>query len=247
MRRIIFFVVVSFLINYNVVAQKRILIYTHNGEGYVHKNIAASVKAIMKLCDENGYKAEASDDPAVFEAKNLSDVDCIIFANSNNEAFDSQSQRTAFVDYTHRGGGFVGIHSASGSERQWPWFSAMLGGKFVRHPKLQEFTIKVIDQSHAATNFLGDTWAWEDECYYMNRLNPDIHVLLAADLTTVEDEKKSEYPGETFGDLFPLSWCHEFEGGRQFYTALGHKDAYYEDPKFLKHLLGGIQWALNEK
>jgi type 1 glutamine amidotransferase len=123
----------------------------------------------------------------------------------------------------------------------------MLGGRFVRHPPLQKFTIKVIDKTHPSTNFLDDTWKWEDECYYTNQLNPDINVLLAVDLTTIKDEKKAEYPGETFGNYFPLAWYHEFEGGRQFYTSLGHKSEYYKDEKFLKHLLGGIKWAMNEK
>jgi type 1 glutamine amidotransferase len=229
------------------IAPKRILIYTHNGKGYVHDNIAFSVQALTKLCKDNGYVVEASDDPSVFTREKLKNLHCIIFSNTNNEAFETEDQKQAFVDYTSGGGGFVGIHSASGSERQWPWFWAMLGGKFVRHPKLQPFTIKVIDKTHPSTKFLGDTWSWEDECYFTNQLNPDINVLLAVDLTTVEDEKKVDYPGTTFGNYFPLAWNHEFEGGRQFYTSLGHKAEYYQDEKFLKHLLGGIQWALKDK
>lgn len=227
--------------------QKNILIYTHNGKGYIHSNIATSVEALKKLCSENGYKVESSDDPSLFTETNLKRFNCIIFSNTNNEAFDTEEQKQAFVNYTHRGGGFVGIHSASGSERKWPWFAAMLGGRFVRHPELQKFTIKVIDKKHPATSFLPETWEWQDECYFTNNLNPDIHVLLAADLRTITDEKKVEYPGLTFGDYFPLSWCHEFEGGKQFYTSLGHKEDYYSDVTFLKHLLGGIQWAIGDK
>ncbi|HEX5169245.1 MAG TPA: ThuA domain-containing protein [Cyclobacteriaceae bacterium] len=232
---------------FSVVAQKKVLIYTHNGKGYVHENIAASVEALKKICRENGYEATATDDPSVFTKEKLAGVQCIIFSNTNNEAFDTEDQKQAFVSYIRSGGSFVGIHSASGSERQWPWFWAMLGGKFVRHPKFQPFTIKIIDPKHPATGFLGNTWQWEDECYFTNQLNPDIHVLLAADLTTIQDEKKVEYPGETFGNYFPLSWCHEFDGGRQFYTALGHDPKFYQDPTFLKHLLGGIKWAMNDR
>ncbi|NOT73914.1 MAG: ThuA domain-containing protein [Cyclobacteriaceae bacterium] len=227
-------------------AQKKILIYTKNGKGFVHDNISASVAALTKLCDANGYASQSTDDPSIFTTEQLKKFSCIIFANSNNEAFTSEEQRQAFVDYTHRGGSFVGIHSASGSERQWPWFWAMLGGKFVRHPKLQKFNIKVIDGNHPATKSLSNPWSWEDECYFINNLNPDIHVLLAADLTGIQDEEKKVYPGTTFGDFFPIAWCHEFEGGRQFYTSLGHKTEYYQDPMFLQHLLGGIKWALKE-
>jgi type 1 glutamine amidotransferase len=243
MRKLAFLLICIPLISTGQQAGK-ILVYTHNGKGYVHENIAASVAAWQTVCSELGYNMVSTDDPAYFTEGNLKDVQCIIFSNTNNEAFTEESQKSVFVDYIHRGGGFVGVHSASGSEREWPWFWAMQGGKFVRHPKLQQFTIKVIDQSHPATSFLGETWSWEDECYYTNQLNPDIHVLLAADLTTVEDDKKDEYPGTTFGNYFPLSWCHTFEGGRQFYTALGHKPSYYKDEKFLKHLRGGLQWVL---
>jgi type 1 glutamine amidotransferase len=229
-----------------MIAPKKVLIYTHNGKGYVHDNIATSVEALKKLCAKNGFESESTDDPAIFTEEKMKQFDCIIFSSSNNEAFDTEEQKQAFVNYIHRGGGFMGIHSASGSERQWPWFAAMLGGKFVRHPDLQKFTIKVVDKQHPATKFLGDTWEWEDECYFTNQLNPDIHVLLAVDLTTITDDKKGEYPGAVFGDYFPLSWCHEFEGGRQFYTALGHKKEYYQDEKFLKHLEEGMKWTMKK-
>src|SRR5688572_17629067 len=227
-------------------AQDKILIYTKNGKGYVHENISASVEALRKLASDNKLVAESSDQPTVFTAQNLKQYKCIIFSNTNNEAFDTEEQKQAFVDYIHGGGGFVGIHSASGSERQWPWYWAMLGGKFVRHPPLQKFTMKVINKTHASTKFLGDTWEWEDECYYTNQLNPDIRVLLAVDLNTISDEKKTEYPGQVFGTTFPLAWYHEFEGGRSFYTSLGHKAEYYKDEKYLRHLWGGIQWAMSK-
>ena len=118
----------------------------------------------------------------------------------------------------------------------------MVGGKFVRHPKFQPFDIAVVDHNHPSTDFLDRVWKWEDECYFMNHLNPDIHVLLAVDLRTIEDEGKAEYPGDTFGDYFPLAWIHSYDGGRQFFTALGHKIEHYSDPLFLKHLAGGILW-----
>jgi type 1 glutamine amidotransferase len=138
----------------------------------------------------------------------------------------------------------VGIHSACGSERTWPWFWANLGGRFVRHPALQKFDIKVIDPNHPSTRFLGPVWKWEDECYYLDNLNPDIHVLLAADLTTLKDDQRKVYPGEVFGQYFPLCWCHQFEGGRQWHTALGRQEAHYQDENFKKHLAAGIAWAM---
>ncbi len=243
----IFLLILVSLIGQNIWAQKRVLVYTHNGKGYVHENIAASVKALSEICREQGYEFISTDNPAIFNKKDISTFDCLVFSNTNNETFDTEEQKAVFKEYINGGGGFVGIHSACGSERQWPWFHEVLGSKFVRHPKLQPFDIKVLDKSHPATAHLEDIWHWEDEFYYMNNLNPDIKVLLAGDLSTVIDEKKGEFPGEIFGRYFPLAWYHTFDGGRQFYTSLGHKSEYYDIPAFRAHLLGGIKWAMDEK
>jgi type 1 glutamine amidotransferase len=230
--------------------EPQVLVYTRNhvtnGKGYVHDNIAASVAMIRQLAATNGFAVAASDDPAVFTPENLKKYRALIFSNSNNEAFENDRQREAFKSFIQGGGGFVGIHSASGSERQWPYYWSVVGGKFKRHPPLQKFRIEVLDAKHPATAHLGATWQWEDEFYYLDNLNPRMHVLLAGDLTTLKDADKNNYPGKTFGDLFPLAWCQEFDGGRQFYTALGHKIEYYNDPQFQRHVLGGILWVMRK-
>jgi len=226
------------------VAGKRILIYTKNGEGYVHENIEASVKAIQEICEAEGIESDASDDPSVFTPENLEQYDALFFSNSNNEGFDTQEQKRVFQEYCRSGKGFGALHSANATERQWPWYWALVGGKFVRHPPYQEFDVVVIDKNHPSTSPLPQRWHIEDECYYSNQLNPDIHVLLAADLTTVEDENKAEYPGDTFGNFFPLCWCHNFEGGRQWYSAIGHNPEFYSDELFRAHIKGGILWIL---
>jgi type 1 glutamine amidotransferase len=236
------------VISHTVIAvsdnQKRILIYTKNGEGYVHENIAASVAALEKICAEEGILTDVSDLPAVFTRANLERYEAIIFSNSNNEGFDTDEQRKAFQEFIRNGGGFMAIHSANATERDWPWYWALVGGKFLRHPPYQEFDVVLTDSTHPSTSHLPSRWTIHDECYYSYELNPDIHVLLCADLTTVVDEDRASYPGETFGQRFPLCWCHRFEGGRQWYTALGHDPEFYEDPLFVKHLRGGLRWVL---
>ena len=225
-------------------SKKRILLYTKNGEGYVHKNIPNSIAAIKKLGEAYNFEVDASEDPTVFTDENLKNYDALVFSNTNNEAFDNQSQRDALQNYIRSGGAFVGIHSASGSERDWPWFWQMLGGKFKRHPKYQEFDIKVMDNTHPSTAMLPATYTREDECYLLTNLSPGIHTLLAADLTSIEDDKLDEYPGEIFGDYFPIAWYQYFDGGKQWYTALGHSPEHYEDPVFIQHIAGGILWAI---
>lgn len=224
-----------------------VLIYTHNGltvdgkKGYVHDNIAECVKAIEKLGQEHHFKTVVSDDPAIFTKAPLSAYRAIIFANSNNKAFDTAEQKKAFQEYIHGGGGFVGIHSATGSERDWPWFWNLIGGTFAWHAPLQKFPVQIVDAGHPATSFFTDrTWAWEDEFYVMKEQPKDLRVLLGGNIKPLKGvaDKIANLP-----DLIPLAWCHEFEGGRSFYTALGHKKEYYSDPNYVKHLAGGIRWA----
>ena len=227
---------------------EKVLIYTRNGEGYVHDNIAASVKCLEKICGQNGWSCEVTDDASVFTEDNITSFDVLVFSNTNNETFDTDEQKQVFQNYIRNGGAFVGIHSACGSERNWPWFWACLGGKFEWHPPLQPFEIKVIDPKNPSTAHLPNVWSWEDESYFLNELNPDIHVLLAVDLRTIKDMGDNNRPKtRIFGDYFPLAWCHEFNGGRQWYTALGHKDEHYKDENFIQHLTGGIQWAMQKK
>ncbi|MDZ7371697.1 MAG: ThuA domain-containing protein [candidate division KSB1 bacterium] len=221
-----------------------VLIFTRNGEGYVHDNIAASVEALQSICKKRGLTATVSDDPRVFTEENLRRFKAVVFSNTNNEVFDTDAQRLAFMRYIRAGGGFMGIHSACATERRWPWFWAMVGGAFVRHPELQKFSIVVVDSMHPATKFLPKVWPWEDECYLIDHLNPDIRILLAVDLRTVRDDQLVKFPGKVFGDYYPLAWFHEYDGGRQFYTALGHKIEYYRDPLFLRHLEGGLLWVV---
>ncbi len=235
------------------VKKKRVLIFTKNGlsvdgkKGYVHENIPSSIKALKEICRLENIEVDATEDSGLFTDENLAQYDAVIFSNANNEVFDTEAQKRAFQKFIRHGGGFVGIHSANAVERDWPWYWALVGGKFVRHAPHQEFDLVVTDKNHPSTEFLNERWAVTDECYYSNHLNPDIHILLSADLKTVEDKKKSEYPNTVFGDYFPICWYHEFEGGRQWYTALGHDSETYNDPTFRKHLRGGILWVLNLK
>jgi type 1 glutamine amidotransferase len=218
----------------------RVLVYTKNGKGYVHDNIPSAVACVQQLGKQNGFAVDTSSDPAVFTDDNLKKYNALVFTSTNNETFDTDAQKVAFMRYTQAGGGFVGVHSVTGSERKWEWFKRLVGGTFVRHAKFQKFQQVIVDKTHPSSNFLPEHWTNEDECYYITTINPDIHVILAHDLTTVDDKDKPLL----YGNSFPSVWCHEFDGGRQWYTALGHPKTLYADPLFMKHILGGIQWVV---
>jgi type 1 glutamine amidotransferase len=225
-------------------APDRILVYTRNGKGYIHDNIADSVAAIKKMGAANHFSVDVTDDPGQFTDTNLKRYKAVVFSNTNNEAFTDDSQREAFKHYIESGGGFVGIHSASGSERNWPYFWSVLGGKFLYHPKLQEFTVRVVDREHASTKDLPATFQWEDECYHLEFMNPNIHPLLVTDPAKLQDPDRAKYPFELVGTSLPLSWTLRSGGGRRFYTALGHKKEHYSNPLLYQHILGGLMWAI---
>ena len=225
---------------------RRVLVFTRNGKGFIHDNIPASIVALRTLCAENNIAMHDTTNSAAFTDANLKKYKALIFSNTNNQLFDDDEQKAALQRYIRAGGGFVAIHSACGSERQWPWFWSLLGGKFVVHAKLQPFTVKVRDPQHLSTAHLGAIWQWEDEFYFMDHMNPDLHVLLSGDRTKLSDAVKMANAGEQIDGECPLAWCHEFEGGRSWYTSLGHKKEYYSDPQFIRHIRGGILWAMHE-
>ena len=216
----------------------RVLLYTKNGAGYVHDNIPASIEAIKDLAREHGFAVDVSDDPAAFTDDHLKKYNALIFSNTNNVVFDTDAQRVALMRYVEAGGGFAAIHSASGTERTWKWFAGLLGGTFSRHSPIQKFAVRILDRTHPSVAHLGDRWERDDECYYLVRMNVNMRILAANDLTTIKDPK--EVPA-TFGDVFPSVWYQEFDGGRQWYTSLGHRKEDYARPEFRQHLLGGIQ------
>jgi type 1 glutamine amidotransferase len=228
----------------------KVLVYTRNftpdGKGYVHDNIATSVEAIKKMGAEKGFEVDASDDPNVFTDANLKQYKALVFSNSNNEAFTSDSQRAAFKHFIQSGGGFVGIHSASGSERKWSYFWSVVGGKFVGHPKLQTFRIEVKDRKFPATRGLPESFEWTDECYFNEHLNPDIHVLLMTDRMKLQYLDKVKFDPNAFPNPLPLAWYHRFDGGREFYVALGHRKEEYSDPTLCQLIENGIVWAIGQ-
>ena len=175
----------------------RVLLYTKNGTGYVHDNIPASIEAIKDLAREHKFAVDASADPAIFRDETLAQYNALIFSNTNNVVFDTDAQRVALMRYVQAGGGFAAIHSASGSERTWKWFAGLLGGTFSRHAPIQKFAVRILDRTHPSVAHLPERWERDDECYYLVRMNMNLRVLAANELTTIQDPKETP---ATFGD-----------------------------------------------
>lgn len=226
---------------------KQLLVFTKNGKGYVHDNIASSITAIQKLGKDFSFNVDTTTNSALFTDDNLKKYDAIIFSNSNNDVFDTEDQKVALMRYIQAGGSFMGIHSAVGTERNWKWFKLMIGATFLRHPPLQPFPVYVLDHTHPATKNLPAKWETKDECYYFKEFNPAIKVLLVKDITGIKEAANStNTKPDVFGNRYPAAWCHEFDGGKIWYTSLGHAKEDYSDPVYLSHLIEGLKWLTNK-
>ncbi len=240
-------------------AQRKILVYTRNwtpdGKGYVHDNIASSVAAIQKMGVEGGFGVDVTDDPTVFTDAKLNGYAALVFSNSNNQAFATEEQKEGFKKYIQGGGGFVGIHSASGSQRDWPYFWSVLGGKFVVHPKQQAFTIRNVDSSKVAGKDLPAEFQWTDEFYLLEHYNPGMHPILVADRSKLDgldatgnNPRVKELGGvdKAFPNPVPLAWWQKFDGGREVYIAIGHNKEEYAKPMLYNLIRNGITWAMTK-
>jgi type 1 glutamine amidotransferase len=227
----------------------KVLVYTKNGKGYVHDNIPNAVKCIQKLGSEKGFKVDVSDTPIVFTENNLKQYTLLIFPSTNNDVFDTDVQRLVFRRYIQSGGGFVGLHSVTGTERNWKWFKMMVGGSFSWHAKNQKFNVKVIEPNHSSMQGIPKTWERKDECYFAKELYPGTKVLMAHDLTSLDhntaDSAKIRQFSAPFAELYPAVWYHHFDGGNIWITALGHDKENYEDPMYIKHIFQGITFVAN--
>lgn len=214
----------------------RLLVFSKTAV-YHHASIANGIVAIKRIADEQGFVVDTTTDSTLFTAKNLARYAALIFLSPTGKVFDT-AQKQALQDYVEKGGGLVGIHSATDMEYGWPWWGQTIGAYFNGHPKEQKATLHVVDASHASTKGLPATWERFDEWYNFRNVNPDLHVLITID--------EGSYEGGKNGPDHPVAWWHKAGRGRVFYTALGHVAATYTEPLFLQHLTGGILSVLRK-
>ena len=226
----------------------KVLVYTKNGKGYVHDNIPSAVAAIQKLGKQYGFKVDTANDASVMTKDNLKQYTMLIFPSTNNDVFDTDAQRLAFRHYIEGGGGFIGIHSVTGTERNWKWFKMMIGGTFAWHAKFQKFTVRVIDPTHPSMHGLPKVWEKEDEFYFAKELYPGTKTVLVNDITTLNTTDTIQRNlilknAGTFSELYPAAWTNDFDGGYSWFTTLGHHKKDYSDPVYVQHILQGIRYV----
>ncbi len=212
----------------------RVLVFSRT-TGFRHLSIPDGIGAIREL-GTGRWCVDATEDPSVFTADNLRKYRAVVFLSTTGNVLDDAQQK-AFEDYFRAGNGWVGIHAAADTEYEWPWYGKLVGAWFKGHPRNQQATVNVEDRTHRSTAMLPAEWKRLDE-WYSFRTNPRSDVRVLASL----DEKSYDPEKVPMGD-HPIAWYHEFDGGRAWYTALGHTKESYSEKLFLEHVREGIEWA----
>ncbi len=227
--------------------QFKALLFTRTA-GWHHESINEGVDAIRLMAERNFFDIEWHEDPSRFNDKNLEQFDVIIFLNTTGDIFNEE-QQAAMEKFIRAGKGFVGIHSASDTEYDWPWYTKLVGRMFRIHPAIQTARIKVLDRKFPGFELMPDEQLWTDEWYeFGEEKTTGLNYLLSVDEKTFDPKADwGRVAGTGMGSFHPLAWYHNYDGGRSFYTALGHLPSKFTDPGFLAHLYGGIYWAATGK
>lgn len=210
----------------------QVLVITET-QGYRHESIEAGLEMFTSHAEEWKIAVTHAENTGAILTNNVYDYSVIVLLNSTGDIFE-ENEKLALQNYVKQGGAIMGIHAAADAEYNWPWYGEMLGGWFDGHPEIQTADCKVIDVNHPIVAGLPATWPREDEWYNFKKLSPQNQVLIRVD--------ESTYTGGTHGENHPIAWCRFYDGGRVFYTGMGHTLATYKDPLFVKHIGRALHW-----
>ena len=214
-------------------------------DGWHHDSINAGVTAIQQLAKLHDFEVFWTEDANRWcNDQELAKYKVVIFLLTTGNVLNDE-QQAAFERYVKKGGGFVGIHSASDTEYDWPWYAKMVGYMFHIHPAVQTATMKVEDHNFPGMDRFAKRFLFTEEWYEFGAPKSDkLKFLLSVDERTYKPAADwGAKKGAGMGNFHPIAWYQEYDGGRAFYTALGHLPATYSDPNFMHHVYGGIYWA----
>ncbi|MTB51411.1 ThuA domain-containing protein [Lewinella sp. W8] len=235
----------SLLLSLSLSAQSLRILNFQGDTGYRHESQQAAKEMMSGLGRLHGWEILHLRESARITDEFLADIDVVIFNNncgSEGPIFDAASAM-ALQRYVRGGGGWVGIHCAGAIRREAPdflrWYRGLVGATFGGHPELQEATVGVEHHGHPATAALPDSMDFTDEWYFFEQSPRDrVNVLMSLDERTFSAPEKFR-----MGKDHPVTWYHHYDGGRAFFTALGHRPEVYRRADFQHMITGGIRWA----
>lgn len=217
-------------------------------KGWHHESLHYGVVALEEMATRNFFDVVLLQDPNSFTDSFLKQFQAIIFLNTTGDILNADQQKV-MERFIESGKGFVGIHSASDTEYDWDWYTKLVGRMFYIHPAIQTAKLQILDNSFPGTQGFAQGKLWTDEWYQFGdeKVN-DLHYILGVDETTYNAKVNwGARKAEGMGKLHPLAWYHNYDGGRSFYTALGHLPTNFSNEAFLDHLYAGILWAATGK
>ena len=216
-----------------------------------HESIDNGIIAINELAATHNFEVKRQQKGIPITYDILKPYDVVIFLNTTGNIF-TDGEKIAFEKFIQSGKGYVGIHAASDTEYEWKWYTKLVGHMFKIHPLQQTAQLNILDKNFPGLEHFPDTLLFTDEWYdFYTATVTDLNYLITVDEKTYDPKADWTSSGRAksdgMGTFHPIAWYHEFDGGRSFYTALGHKEKVYENRWFLEHLYGGIYYAATGK
>jgi hypothetical protein len=227
--------------------QFNLLLFTKTN-GFHHESINEGVTAMRAMAKRHDFALDWHEDASIFSDEKLQKYQAVIFLLTTGDILNDE-QQAAMERFIRSGKGFVGVHSASDTEYDWDWYTKMVGRTFHIHPANQSADLQVLDRKFPGLDRMPDRLLWTDEWYEFGAERiKGLNYILAVDEQTYDPSAQwGEKKGVGMGKFHPIAWYHNYDGGRAFYTALGHLPATYSDTLFLEHVYGGVFWAATGK
>lgn len=208
---------------------KNALIFYGGWSGHEPDKVAGIFKDALVA---EGFSVRCENSLSVLEdAEKLKELDLIFPCWTMGELTEDQTKN--LLDAVSSGVGLGGVHGGMGDafrgNTNYEW---MVGGHFVGHPYVGEYTLSKTERGHAITEDFPDTYNYNSEQYYM-LMDPVVDVLI-----------ESTYRHEGKACTMPVVWTKQWGKGRVFYSALGHAASEFSDfPEVLSMTVRGLKWA----
>lgn len=203
---------------------------------------------------DNHINVDTTDHPEIFNADDLERYDVVVFISTTDLGNAlTDAQKSALIEWYRKGHGIVALHAAAVHHNTWDWWSKMVGCDFNSDSTRTRARLAVdpANADHPAVRGCSPQFWVEEEwlCYDRSVTGqPGVRVLLRLDETSYEPVRKKfeTLGGKPMGKDHPAAWCREAEGGRFFYSALGHDCRALNTEFGRRHLLGALRWAAGE-
>jgi type 1 glutamine amidotransferase len=201
---------------------------------------------LATLAAENHFLLDFTKDASQIDEANLAKYQ--VFIQLHLAPFNmSVSQQKALQKFIEKGHGWIGIHAAGLTGKQflapgtpyWQWFEGLMGDIiYSPHTAIQTGSVVLEDRRHPVTRNLPASFEVRDEWYEFDKSpRPHVRVLARADESTYK-------PNKPMGD-HPMIWTNE-KYRRALYIGIGHDPTICSDPSFAILMRDAVLWAASQ-